>query len=470
MKKFILMALVILFTSPLSFAQKLNTTNSFAKAIELAKTNNKLILLIVNVSDVPRPSTLNGVKVNFSSGLDLKEVIEKINENFIVYKTLRADTSIRSILSKSATQSFPAFLFLHPNKDLFFKDFGNSPNKSKYLTMIENALVVSKDKSLSDLEKDYIANKNDVLLLKKVIDSRKKVGISDNAELIEQYVNNLKIKDFSDYQTVLFILEAGPYADGQAYRLAFTNRKIVDSIYKNEAAQKRIDINKYIINNTMIAAIKTKNVLRAQSSANFTRNTWSKDYLKGQRAYSSEMLRYYLGVKDTANYLRNAGYHYDQYYMTLSADSIKKIEIKEHDAMMKRNVATMTKKFNLVSKERMDSLRKTPGIHKVTQTFTTLGSTSSTYATELNNAAWQFYLIGTKNINHLTKAMIWSRRSIELNPTGAFFDTLAHLLYRMNYVEEAIKTEEDAIEKYKLEGKDSELLKIELKKMKTRTM
>ena len=153
--------------------------------------------------------------------------------------------------------------------------------------------------------------------------------------------------------------------------------------------------------------------------------------------------------------------------MNIGADSIKKIETKEREAMNKRNTSNIMGR-NIVSKEKMDSLLKLKGTVKTTQTFITVGSASSSYATELNNAAWKFYETGTKNINYLTKAMIWSRRSIELNPIGGYYDTLAHLLYRLGYVEEAIKTQENAIEKSKLEGMNTNNLQIELKKMKAR--
>lgn len=470
MKKFILVAFAILVYFNVSFAQKLTKVPSFAKALEKSNKEGKTILLVVNPSPFTPPPSFKGVIPNFDIAFDNKEVVEKLNENFIVYKTIYSDTSIRKILSKSAINTYPAYIFLHSNQDIYFRDFGNFSATSRYLTMLDNALKASKEKSLADLEKDYLANKNDQILLKKLIDIRKKTGINNNADLIEQYVNGLKIGDFNDYQTVLYILEAGPYADGNAYKLAFTNRKITDSIYKTEPLQKRMGFNNFMINNTMNEAIKTKNVAKAQSAANFTRSTWSNDYQKGAKAYDQQMMRYYLGVKDTANYIRTATFHYDNYYMRIGADSIKRIEIIERSAASKR-VMPMGINQNMVSKEKMDSIMKASGTNKVLQSsYMTVGSISSNYANELNNAAFKFYEIGTKNINHLTKAMIWSRRSLELNPMSGYYDTLAHILYRMGYFEEAVKTQEEAIEKSKIEKRDPSRLKDELKKMKARVI
>jgi len=459
-------AITILFFSD-AFAQRLNTQSTLDKAIQQSVKKDKPIILIVSVPNINAQQTLNGTKINFSSAIDEAEVIEKINDNFIAYKTIMSDTSIRSILSKSGINSFPAYIFLRSNKEVFFKDYGNSTSKQRYFHMIDNALKALKEKPVSELEREYSANKSDNQLLKNLIDARKKLGQNDNAELIEDYVKSLKIEDFNNYQTVLYILEAGPHADGNAFKFAHTNRKVIDSIYKKEPFAKLSAFNNFIINNTMNDAIKTKNMARAQSAASFTRGTWTNDYMKGAKAYDSQMMRYYLAVKDTTRYLQTATYHYDNYYMRIGADSIKKIEAAEFKAMEKRGLPS-TLNQNMVSREKMDSLMKAKGANVFTRSIVAIGSTSSNYANELNNAAYKFYEIGTKNINHLTKAMIWSRRSIELNPISGYYDTLAHILYRLEYYEEAIKNQQLAIEKSKAENRDIKHLKEELNKMKKR--
>jgi hypothetical protein len=267
----------------------------------------------------------------------------------------------------------------------------------------------------------------------------------------------------------LYILEAGPYSDGSAYKLAYTNRKIIDSLYRTELPQKRSTINNAIISNTIADAAKNKNSLRALSAANFARNTWTKDYRRGEKAFNTQILWYYSTVKDTANYLRTASYFYDSFYMNISADSIKKIEAKDREALTQKHMASSPYKPTL-SKEKLDSLQKATGAKVITQSFVSVGSPSNSYANELNNAAWKFYEIGTKNLNYLSKAMIWSRRSIELNPISGYYDTLAHILYRLGYNEEAIKTQEIAIDKAKIEKTATANLESELKKIKAKTL
>ncbi|WP_316796421.1 hypothetical protein [Pedobacter agri] len=458
-----------LFLSSFCFSQELKSAKSLASAFSLSAENGKPVFLVINSGNIPNLQKLpDNAKVNFKSALDDKEVIAKIEQNFVVFKTTMMDTSIRSIMRSGNINRFPAYIFLRSNREIFYNEFANSTDKKRYFSMIDNALAAFKQKSISELEKDVQNDKGNNSLLTKLIDARKKIGITNNADLIEQYASNLKISDFNNYQNVLYILEAGPYVDGTAYKLAYTNRKLIDSIYKTEPQYRRVALNNAIISNTMIAAAKGKNLNKAMAGANFARSTWSRDYRGAEKSYNNQMLWYYNTVKDTASYLRTASYFYDNHYMNLGADSIKKIEERNRQSSSKNSFNDIAAK-KIVSKEKMDSLMKLPGA-KITQSIVTVSSPASSYANELNNAAWKFYEIGTKNINYLTKAMLWSRRSIELNPIAGYYDTLAHILYRIGYFEEAIKMQETAIEKAKSEKISTKTFESELKKIKSRLL
>ncbi|RZL49375.1 MAG: hypothetical protein EOP00_07165 [Pedobacter sp.] len=449
-----------------AFTQKLNDANSFEKAIALSQKNKKPLLLIIAI---PAKYATN---TTVNSALYDAEVVKKIKENFVVFETDREDTTIAPIITTYKIRSFPSYIFMHATKDVFHSDFGLSSSKNKYLTMVDKALELSKEKSITDLEKEYLANKNDNTILKKLIELRRKNGITNNAELIELYANNLRISDLNDYQTILFILQAGPLADGNAYKLTFTNREIRQNIYKNEPVQVRVDINNAIIQNTLINAVKTKNVLQAQAAANITRSTNSTNYQAGIKNAANNMLYYYRSVKDTSNYIRNAIQYYDAYYMNISSDSIKRIEARQRQTAIERSRPMPMANSKTVSREKLDSLMKAnPGsIRTETRTTTTAVSMANSYANELNNAAWTFYETGTKNINHLLKAVTWSTRSIELNATSGYYDTLAHLFYKLGYFEQAIKTQQTAINQAKIEGRPHENLQDVLRKIKSKEL
>ena len=185
------------------------------------------------------------------------------------------------------------------------------------------------------------------------------------------------------------------------------------------------------------------------------------------------MIHYYKSVGDTSNYFNEAGRFYDTYYMKLSADSIQKIEANAKKQSLESQKKAIQKTTKVISKAEMDSLIKTsPNLIKRRDTmkFTSTSTNGSTFALGLNNAAWNFYQTGTTNINHLTKAMIWSRRAIELNAIGGYYDTLAHILYRMGYFAEAVKTQEDGISLAKVQKRSIANMQEELKKMKSRSL
>ncbi|RYG20554.1 MAG: hypothetical protein EOO07_04650 [Chitinophagaceae bacterium] len=441
------LTLILLFTFSLcGFSQKLSDASTFQKTLELAKKKQKPVLLIISPDYPPE------VQARIAAGSVLlnEEVVNKAKENFVVFDTKRTDTSMRMIISTYKITRYPAFLFMHPTRDVFHVDFGMSSTKHKYLAMFEKAMLMSKERTATDLQAEHLKNPNDLSILKQLIEIRKRNGITDNAELIETYVQGLRMGDFNDYGTVLFILEAGPYADGNAYRLAYTNRKIIDSIYKKEPIPVRSAINNGIIVNTMIGAARTKNIQRAIRGASLSRSAWKNDFLRGQKSYNSQMLYYYNAIKDTTNYFKLAVQHYDSYYMNLSADSIKKAEAKEKLAMMERIKPTIQHK-NIVSKEKIDSLAKANPANVRRESFVA-STPSSNYASDLNNIAYQFYQKGTKNLNYLSKAMLWSKRAIELNPIWTYYDTLAHIYYAMGIYNEAMATQKVAMELAKKEN------------------
>ncbi|MES2652762.1 MAG: hypothetical protein V4663_13555 [Bacteroidota bacterium] len=461
--------LTLLFLFPLcGFAQNQSDAKTFKKSLELAQQKNKLVLVIINPDYPPEVKTKVPANLIHSD----KELANKAKENFIVFDTKRTDTSLRSIVSSHKITRYPAYVFMHPSKDVFHIDFGYSSTNHKYLAMFDKAIMMSKEKTATDLEGEHLKNPTDYVILKQLIDLRKRNGVRNNAELIEKYVQGLKVSDFNTYETVLFILSSGPYSDGNAYKLAYTNRKIVDSIYKKEPFQIRSTFNNAIISNTMLSAVKTKNRMRAQSAANFSRGTWGSDYLKGSKSYNSQMLYFYNAIKDTTNYFKLAIQHYDMYYMNIGADSIKKAEAKEKKAMLER-MRPPSMHTNTVSKEKLDSIIKANPKAITTRTESVITSLpASNYANELNNIAYQFYRTGTKNLNYLSKAMLWSKRAVELNPMWGYYDTLAHVYYAMGIHSEALAIQKTAMDLAKEENNQEYYTRAskEYEKMKSKSL
>lgn len=458
--------LIILLFASNSNAQK-NEASSLEKTIALAKEKQKSIILFI---DAVIPAETRA-KIKPETAFENPEVFKKAKENFVLYKTNRQDAAIRDYIINYRITRFPAFLFLNTDAELFHIDFGYSASNQKFLTMLDQALLKKTQKPQSQLQKEIAANPTDIKSIKQLIESRISMGQTDNALLIEKYVQNLNIADFNDYQTVLFILKAAPYTDGTAFRLASLNRKIYDSIYKKEPLSVRTAINNNIINNSMQQAIKTRSLSKAHSVANFSQSTWGRDYIQAGKSYSAQMLNYYYGIRDTTSYFNQAKQHVSQYYLNLSAESAKivAIQAQERQRMLTNRPTTQ----NTVSKEKIDSLMKANpnGVIRRTESFVEARPAVSP-AAELNAFAYNVYKTKTKNINHLTQAMIWAKRAIELQPDWPFYDTLSHIYYAMNMHSEALATQKIAVELVKKQPIKDNITRITetYEKMKSKTL
>ncbi|MBO0930393.1 thioredoxin family protein [Fibrella aquatilis] len=87
-----------------------------------------------------------------------------------------------------------------------------------------------------------------------------------------------------------------------------------------------------------------------------------------------------------------------------------------------------------------------------------------TMAINLNDNAFVIY---EKNgsVYQLKKALQWSRKSTELLPEAAHFDTYAHLLYKLDQKEEAVKQQKKAIDVARQANEDSKRYEAEYNKM-----
>ncbi|TKB99060.1 thioredoxin domain-containing protein [Pedobacter cryophilus] len=447
MKNFLITITIIVFGLSNVKAQKINYEKTLDAAKAKSEKLNKPLLIQITI----QPQTQN---ITFPKEISIPEVVNKFNKEFINFKIDRADTAAMKIISRYKVNSFPAFIFLDSKGGLLLKDFGNFMQAQKYITMADLALSRSKEKSLVDYDKEYKAKGFDGDFLKNYISKRMNFGITDNALLLDQYVEFLRVADLNDYQQVLFILKGGPLAYGKAYRLAYINAKIIDSIFKTEPLAVRQTFNNAIINNTMAYAIAKKNIQWATAASNFTRTSWATDYRLAQKNSSLKMIDYYWAVKDTANYLRQASYFYDQHYMNISKDSIAKLNTKNTEEARKAA-------FEQAKRINPDS--------SFTTSFRVSYQTNQ-IPVELNNAAFFVFLTGTKNTNYINKAISWSKRSIELEPNYGFYDTLAHLLYRLDFYAEAEVNQIKAIELAKEKNINTTALQNELDKIKQRTL
>lgn len=459
MHKLILFSLLLIETS-FSVAQ-IKYQKDFNTALKIAAEKKKPIFLHIKT-----PS-----KIWNKNAIGHPDVTEFYNKNFVSYAVDLPNAEATGFIKKYALKILPAYVFLDHSGAIITKGAKNSNTTKHYLNLANQALDKrSSGKSLADYDEQYKKGNRTKDFLKEYIIARQRLDLPDNAKLIDEYVDFLTIGAFNDYNEVLFVLKAGPLAHGKAYKLAYTNRKIIDSIYRTLPLAERVSLNKQIINNTQSEAIATKNLALAYSLSNYILGTYSKNYQAGQKQSRYVMINYYKAVKDTNNYYRQAQQYYDQYYMKITADSIQKVTKKlqyKKDSLL---AASKENAFLLQKKYPSDATQTTYTYSKLSSTAT---DPAKSLAKILNNAAWDFYILGTGRTDYLSKALLWSKRAIELVPASEYYDTMAHIFYRMQLYDEALINQQKAIEVATRQQNATERLtrlKATAEKMKLRTL
>ncbi len=448
MKQKIAFLLIVLFWIPGLSAQSIRYESSLAKAKQLSENEHKPLAILITVQQ----PVLTPAFVNFFSD---KRVIDQYNNSFINYRIDLSNTSeTEKLVQTYHVSRIPCLLFLDAKGGILFSEPLLLTRPELLLASADKALKMAKEKSIIDFDNEYANGQTGNDFLKSYILKREKAGIRNNAALIEKYVQGLKVADLNDYSEVLFILKAGPVINNAAFKLSLLNKNVYDSVFKNEPLAIRQAINNSIIGNSMLRAIDDKDRDLAFAIANYTRSTWKSNYQEGLKQSELQYIQYYWGAKDTLQYLRQASSYYDSYYMRLTVDSIQKIDALKI----------------ITARERAEIGQETDDSERNGTKIISYSLDSNRYALELNNAAWNFYLVAGSRMEYLTKAMLWSKRSIELQPKPAYYDTYAHLLYKLKFYETAESIQKQAVELAQTNKESPEKYEEELRKIKTRKL
>jgi len=428
---------LILLISISSFAQ-IKYQKTFNEALEKASAGKMLVFVHAGMSR-------RIMEMKVSSLSDQPRIANFYNKNFVNYLIPSDSPEFADYLARYQISSYPALFFLNAEGQLVYRAPRAAMSSDEFIAYGQEALDAFKSgKSLSAYEQKHKAGKLSIEELKEYVQMRIKAGLFDNSELADRYIASLTIGQLDNYQEILFILETGPLAYGKAYKLAYTNVKITDSIYKNEPPQKRIDINNRIISNTFNAAVAKRDYNMLNNLNNFIRAIHSRNYRQANEQATLKSLAFYKALNDTTNYYSTALNYYDQYHMRQNVDSLRKLAIKNQEARDEMSMSMAS----LKSQANKKPVRTPPSGQNITTVVTrtvTIAGTNSRVANELNSIAWDFYTMRTHNMNYLTKALQWSKRSIEIDPDPAYYDTLAHIFYRMGLFDEAILNQNKAI-------------------------
>lgn len=413
---------------------------SWKEVVAKAKATNKPIFIDVYTSWC-------GPCKNMSKNVFTQaEVGKEYNENYICYQIDAEKGDGIELAKRYEVKAYPTYLFLKADGSLFSRSLG-SMEAEKFIAVSKTALADMNDpKPLSEMEKEYPNRKNDAAFLLEYINKREKFG-KENAQLFDEYLALLPKEERVSDKTL------------EIYRKEKRNIDIHTLAYKN--LQENINVITpmkrgvaylYLmgcIDNTFRKACNDQNeklleeVLAANQKIPNKAMAKSKDEL---------YMNYYQKTKNWDKYIPHAANYCEASLMTITADSITKME--------KSMLLHFDESAIALKKIGYDSTQ-------IAETKKSLEHALRNKNSEaLNNIAWTFFE-RTNDPLLLNKALLWSGRSVELNEQNPMYiDTYANLLYKLGQKEKAIAEETKALNAALNAKEKTKFYEETLKKMK----
>lgn len=269
--------------------------------------------------------------------------------------------------------------------------------------------------------------------------------------LLEEYADHLPPDSLKSVRVFQFIASMAPVLGSKADEVFRHDQLLFDHGWYVMPKQQRININDAIIEKSQRKAIHDKNEAYAIQIATFAQSTYVGQPAAGLRTYENIMMDFYFRTKDTSSYFPLALSYYDQYYMNVDVDSVKR--------------ADSVRLTRLLSDAKNSGDPSAP--EKAKRKF----APSALYqAHELARAASSIYTV-TENPVLLAAARRWMDKAMQLLPENyGVLDNYAHLLYAQKQKALAIETEQRAIDQKKKTRLSTSAMERDLEQMKAGTL
>ncbi|RDV16313.1 hypothetical protein DXT99_03650 [Pontibacter diazotrophicus] len=469
MKTLLTICFFLLLIIRFSYSQQIQFENdALPEVMAKAKRTGKPVFILVESRPHVSPNLSEEARKAWTdSGLYDPAVTGILNKEFLNVKAPYGSALARQMQQQYNVQQYPTYLYFDSDGGLVYRQGSTTTSVERYLSDIEEFKQrKAANKSVSYYQRELVAGRRDADFIKSYILLLNELGLTVEQVLLNVYVDALPAKAFNSFAEVVFIHQQGPHVDSKAFKRARFNQKLVDSLYTTLPLQERISINNLIISNTMEEAIAKRDRDLAYKGASFARGTYTTDYKRGNMTFQNNMMRFYNSTGDTAQYLQLLVSYVDEYYMGVPVDSVEQMLAADSAAM-----AASRDRMRLLSqnKPNSDSVQVHQRAYMRTGAQPNAGRS---HLMMLNNSAYAVYRTGTTNNRYLTRALSWSKRAVELAPNSGYYDTLAHLLYKLEFYTEAEAMQEKAVEMARTENAHThtEHLQQELIKIKNRSL
>jgi len=439
MNKPLLSTILITLLPLFSQAQFLSEKASIKAALSSAAANNKMIFLMM---DARACTTCNLVADKALQDDALKQYL---GSRFIVLRIGVNHPERLSLQQTYHAEEGNIVLFLDKQGTLIHRFNGSTTHTTHYIKECEIAYRQRENGvGIRQLEQTAVAGKLSTDDLYKLLQVRNELNYSIDS-LLDQYVVQLPPDSLEKISVLQRIAQMSPILMSQADATLRSNPDLFRQAWYGLPLNDRIEINRRIIFKTREKAIREKDWILAMRVADFSQDI-NGNHQEGLKAKTYHLMEYYWGTGDTTSFLRTATNYYDNYYMTVSADSIKRTDSLQLSAMMKNRLA---------------------GAKDGSRVVFSFMRTAQYYCQELNNGAWRVYTL-TDQPEHLEKALHWAAHANNFCEFPQAMDTYARLLYKQQKDRgQAIRIEEKAIALSKKYGLSPQAFEDVLEKMKT---
>ena len=354
------------------------------------------------------------------------EVIQKMNANFINFKIDAEKGEGPQLASRFQVSAYPFLVWADKNENVLLTDAGYMP-VGEFMKSVDNALNQYKEGRLEDYETQYRAGKRDATFLADFINKRKAMML-DNRDLVEQYLLAIPVSEQFSEKTLKLVANNSFTLNGKAIEL------LQIQTYFKKFGISTLDN----ISTTMLEyfrnALKRKDLDFLERLASFNTKL---NPVEAGRQNERYRMEFYKSMNNTAKYLETAQNLADKYLMNVSKDELNK-QNQAHFQEFMLPYKTGKEDSVKIGKVRFDAMKKLHSRYA-----------SINFASDLDGLADEFY----RNVSDkivLQKAVLWSKKSNEIDENPDYWNTYAHLLYKMGVKTEAITAEEKALELAKI--------------------
>ncbi|XZF14159.1 thioredoxin family protein [Chitinophagaceae bacterium MMS25-I14] len=435
MKRTILFLLAPLTFSIGAFAQGVQfETGNWQSVLDKAKKENKLIYMDVYTT------WCGPCKILATQIFPQKEAGDKYNKLFVNYRIDAEKGEGLDIAKQYSVTGYPTNLFIDPaTQAVVYRTMGASIEVKGFTDEADVAIAERNDPmTYEKYDAAFKSGKKDRKFLRSYLEKDKRLNKNNDA-LLNAYVAQLDKNHPADSE-IYYLADMMQTVHNNALPLIAQNKSLLEKRYPQNKLYYKQMISGALYK-TMEEAINTKDESLLPVIADA-----KKKYAPFEDEETVYWIRtqYYTKTEDSVKAFKAASEEAD----FLSAQPLSYYDTKDKEGLNEiRESVQEQLKMMKVPDNKIDSLTELN-----LQDPARRHSHSSATANTLNSLAWNVYEQHGSNKDMVKQALKWSEFSLQLaqpltNEWPAYADTYAHLLYAAGRRDEAVKTQQSALDK-----------------------